>query len=168
MREHKERLCTRIAPRLHALVVAAGSRQGVTQSEIVEAALDGFFSEERDDQRDAAIIRRLDRLTRQFSRLERNDLILTETIVLFLRFMFTITPPLPPGEHDAARALSANRFDDFVERLARQLAAGRRILEEALEEIVPEPGDFASLADLDPDAPIKRRPNGANGEGDHV
>jgi hypothetical protein len=170
MSERKERLCTRVSPRLHALVTAAGARPGVTQAEIVEAALELFFSEERDDQRDAGIIRRLDRLTRQFSRLERNDLILAETVTLFMRFMFTITPPLPDGHHKAARALAAKRFDDFIDRLARQLAAGRRVLEEALEEIVPEPEDFASLADIDPDQPIvRRRRNGKasdeNGEG---
>ena len=166
MTERKERICARISPRLHALVTAAGSRPGVTQNEIIEAALEGFFSEERDDQRDAGIIRRLDRLTRQFSRLERNDLILAETVTLFLRFMFTITPPLPDGDHKAAGALATKRFDDFIERLAQQLAAGRRVLEEALEEIVPEPGDFASLADIDFDQPIKRRrKDTSNGEG---
>lgn len=164
MSDRKERLCTRIAPRLHALVTAAGGRPGMTQAQVVEAALEGFFSDERDDQRDAAIIRRLDHMTRQFSRLERNDLILSESLALFLRFMFTITPPLPRGDHAAARALAAKRFDDFVERLARQLAAGRRVLEEALEDIVPEPGDFASLADIDFDQPVRRRRAPSDGD----
>jgi hypothetical protein len=151
MRRRKERLSTRIPPELHFKLAAAGKRAGMSQAKVVEAALEGFFSFERDDQRDAAIYRRLDRMARQFSRLERNDLILVETITLFVRFMLTVTPAVPEGDHAVARVTGTKRFDEFVGRLARQIAGGRRVLEEALGELVPEPGDFASLADLEAD-----------------
>jgi len=166
MSRRKERLSTRIPHKLHAKLAVFCDRPGVNQTDVVEAALEGFFSDERHDQRDAAIIRRLERVTRQISRLERNDLVLTETVVLALRFMFSITPPLAPGDRKAALALSAKRFEDFTDRLARQLSSGRRILEEALEDVIPEPGDFASLANLDADEPVSRRSRRrtANGE----
>jgi len=166
MSRRKERLSTHISRDLHVKLKVLCDRPGVLQTDVVEAALQGFFSDERNDQRDATIIRRLEHVSRQVSRLERNDLVLTETIVLALRFMFSITPPLAPGDRKAALALSARRFEDFTDRLARQLSSGRRILEEALEDVIPEPGDFASLANLDADEPVprQRRRRASNGE----
>ncbi len=69
---------------------------------------------------------------------------------------------MPAEDHAAARATGEKRFSELVARLGRQIAGGRRVLEEALGELVPEPGDFASLADLDDEEPATRRR--ANGE----
>jgi hypothetical protein len=71
--------------------------------------------------------------------------------------MFTATPPMKTGEAAAAQRLADRRMDSFMDRLASQVATGRRLLQEALEEIVPEPGDFASLSDIDFSQPIPRR-----------
>ncbi len=164
MRKPKKiRLCTRVSPDLHAKLVSVGKRDGVSQANVVEAALHGFFSFERDDQRDASIIRRLDRLTRQFSRLERNDLVLSETVSLLTRFLFTVTPQLPQDDFAAAQAVAEKRFDDFVERLAQDLAKGRRVLQAALNDVVPDIDEFATLDEADGE-----RASSNGGGGAHV
>ena len=49
--------------------------KGVSKSSIVAAALASWLSPDAGDQREAAIAKRLDRLSRQFERLERDQTI---------------------------------------------------------------------------------------------
>ena len=67
----------------------------LSRSAIVEAAEASFLSPDGADQREAAFVRRLDRLSRQVQRLERDLGVTAETLALFVRFWLTITPPLP-------------------------------------------------------------------------
>lgn len=144
-------------PRLHPYVSednylrlrAMAARPNETESNIVDKALSAFFASHHDDQRDAAIIRRLDRLTRQFDRLERNDLVLNEMTALFVRYFLTVTPPVPSTQMDAARAEGNARFETFIEHLGRDLRGGKRLLQNALDEIVADPSDFLTEAELE-------------------
>lgn len=56
--------------------------KGVSKSAVIAAALASFLSPDGDDQREAAIAKRLDRLSRQFDRLERDQNVLIETVAL--------------------------------------------------------------------------------------
>jgi hypothetical protein len=86
----------------------AAKRPGANKSAIVDAALDRFLNPERDTSGDAALIRRLDRMSRQLERADRDVSVLAETIALFIRYYLTITPPLPSQDQDAARALGGS------------------------------------------------------------
>ncbi len=145
----KPRLNVHISRKLSEKVELISKRPGVTKASVVEAALMGFFSKEFDDQRDGALIRRLDRLTRQYDRLERNLTITTETLALFVRFFLTVTPPLPNADQDAARALGKERFEYFTTRLARRLAGGKNMIKDVLEEISAEERDFFTSGEID-------------------
>ena len=145
----KPRLNVHIAHKLSEKVELIAKRPGVTKASVVEAALMGFFSKEFDDQRDGALIRRLDRLTRQFDRLERNLAITTETLALFIRFFLTVTPPLPNTDQDAARALGKERFDYFITQLGRRLAGGKNMISDVLDEITAKEGDFFTEAEIE-------------------
>lgn len=144
-------------PRIHpyiseinfARVRALATRPGETESLIVDKALDDYFSKASDLRNDGAMVRRLDRLTRQFDRLERNDLLLNEMQALFIRYFFMVTPPIPESQLDAARAEGEERFDLFVEHLGRELRAGRRLVQRALDEMVTDKTDFFSDEELD-------------------
>jgi hypothetical protein len=76
-------------------IAELATRQRLSRSGTVEAAVASFLSPDGTDRREAAFARRLDRLSRQMQRLERNSGISTETLALFIRFWLTITPPLP-------------------------------------------------------------------------
>ncbi len=138
----KPRLNVHVASELFEQVEIAAKRPGVTKAAVVEAALRGFFSREFDDQRDSALIRRLDRLSRQYERLERNLAITTETLALFIRFFLTVTPPLPQADQEAARALGKERFEYFIGQLGRRLAGGKNMIRDVLEEISASEQDF--------------------------
>jgi hypothetical protein len=60
----------------------AAKRPGTNKSALVEAALDRFLNPERDANGGAALIRRLDRMSRQLDRSDRDLSIMAETIAL--------------------------------------------------------------------------------------
>jgi predicted transcriptional regulator len=113
---------------------AMAKRPGLSESAIVEQALAAWFAGDVDNQREAAINRRLDRLTRQFSRIERDNLVLAETLATFVHYFLTVTPPVPASQVEAARAKGDLRFDLFVRQVAESLRSGQRILRAAVEE----------------------------------
>ena len=111
------------ARRLDELAAA----KGVSKSSIVAAALASWLSPDAGDQREAAIAKRLDRLSRHAERLERDQNIAIETLALFIRYFLTVSTPVPEAHQDAARAQGKARFEQFVEQLGRHLLRGRSL-----------------------------------------
>lgn len=72
-----------------------GDRKRVSRSSVVEAALESFLSPDTAQMQETALTRRLDRLSRQVARIERDLGISAETLGLFVRFWLTVTPPVP-------------------------------------------------------------------------
>ncbi|BCF95031.1 CopG family transcriptional regulator [Paraburkholderia largidicola] len=114
------------------------TKKGVSKSSIVAAALASWLSPDAGDQREAAIAKRLDRLSRQFEKLERDQNIEIETLALFVRYFLTVSTPVPEAHQDAARAQGRARFEQFVEQLGRHLMRGRSLVREVVEELNPD------------------------------
>ena len=131
----KERLNVYFDPALYGELEALAARRKVSKSQIVEAALAAFLSPDGVDQREAAIVRRLDRLTRAVERLERDQSIGNEAVALFVKFWLTTTVPLPDDMRDAAQASGKQRYDGFVEALGRRLAKGKTLTREVSEDL---------------------------------
>lgn len=121
--------------------------KGLSKSSIIAAALASFLSPESGDQREAAIAKRLDRLSRQFDKLERDQNILIETLALYVRYYLTVSTPIPEAHQDAARAQGRARFEQFVERLGRHLLRGRSLVQDLIEEIQPDQTQFFTQSD---------------------
>lgn len=109
----------------------------VSQGAILEAALTSFLSPDGADRLEAALARRLDRLTRQAERLEWNVELTNETLALFIRFWLTNNAPLPDTALAAAQAMGKERWERFVESLARKMENGPRLSREISRD-VPE------------------------------
>lgn len=122
------------AKRLDELAVM----KGLSKSSIVAAALASFLSPDAGDRREAALAKRLDRLSRQFDKLERDQNILIETLALYVRYYLSVSIPVAEGHQDAARAQGKVRFAKFIEQLARHLQRGNSLVREIHEEIHPE------------------------------
>ena len=131
----KDRLNVYFDSTLTSELESLAARRKVSKSQIVEAALASYLSPDGADQREAAIVRRLDRLTRSIERLERDVTISTEAVALFVKFWLTTTPPLPDSMRDAAQAKGRERYEGFVEALGRRLAKGATLTKEVSEEV---------------------------------
>jgi hypothetical protein len=119
--------------------------KGLSKSSIIAAALASFLSPDSGDQREAAIAKRLDRLSRQFDKLERDQNILIETMALYVRYFLTVSTPVPEAHQEAARAQGRARFEQFVEQLGRHLLRGRSLVKDVVEEIQPNQSQFFDL-----------------------
>ncbi len=115
------------------------AKKGVSKSSIVAAALASWLSPDAADQREAAIAKRLDRLSRQAERMERDQNIAIETLALFIRYYLTVSTPVPEAHQDAARAQGKARFEQFTEQLGRHLLRGRSLVRDVVEELHPDP-----------------------------
>jgi predicted transcriptional regulator len=131
----------RLPPDLAGKLADYASRKRVPQALVVEAALASYLSPDGADRLEAALARRLDRMTRQIERLERHVTISNEALALFVRFWLTSTPPLPDTAQAAAQAKGRERYEGFIEALGRRLARGRTLADELVTDIAAaEPG----------------------------
>ena len=135
----RHRMNVYLPPELLQQIADLATRKKLSQSAIVEAAVTSFLSPDGSDRREAAFARRLDRLSRQVQRLERNVGIAIETLALFVRFWLTITPPLPPEAQAAAQLKGRQRYEGFVEALGQRLQKGQSLLHEIPEDVDSRP-----------------------------
>ena len=84
----------RLPPDLAGQLADYANRKRVPQALVVETALSSYLSPDSSERMEAALGRRLDRLTRQVERLERHATISNEALALFVRFWLTVTPPI--------------------------------------------------------------------------
>src|SRR6476620_6752367 len=120
----------RLPPDLAGQLADHANHKRVPQAAIVETALASVLSPENSERMEAALARRLDRLTRQVERLERHVTISNEALALFVRFWLTATPPLPDTAQPAAQTKGRERYEGFVEALGRRLARGQTLAQE--------------------------------------
>ena len=125
----------RLPAELIARLEDYSERKNVPRVLVVETALDSFLSPDGADRLEAALARRLDRMTRAVERLERHATITNETLALFVRFWLTHTPPLPDTAQTAAQAKGRERYEGFIEAIGRRLAQGTLLVDEITREI---------------------------------
>ena len=113
--------------------------RNVPRTAIVEAALASYLSPDGADRLEAAVSRRLDRVTRQLDRLEWHVELTNETLALFIRFWLNTHTPLPDSAAKAAQATGKERWSRFVDSLARLMESGPRLKNEITSEAVRSP-----------------------------
>jgi predicted transcriptional regulator len=127
----------RLPPELAGQLADYANRKRVPQALVVETALLSYLSPDNSERMEAALGRRLDRLTRQAERVERHITISNEALALFVRFWLTVTPPLPDTAQAAAQAKGRERYEGYVEALGRRLAKGQSLAQEVSRDVAP-------------------------------
>lgn len=134
----KTPLSVYLDPELMRALAAYADRRDKSRSLIAEAAIASFLSPDADEQREAAIAKRLDKLDRRMTRMERDVGIGVEMIALFVRFWLSNTPPPPESERAAMRRQGGDRYDAFMDALGRRLAKGPKVRQEIGEDFPPQ------------------------------
>lgn len=76
---------------------------------------------------EAAFSRRIDKVMRQLDKLDYRAELNSEALALFVRFWLTANPALPDAARAAAQAQGKERFEGFVEALARKMEFGPKL-----------------------------------------
>ncbi|WP_324828817.1 ribbon-helix-helix protein, CopG family [Qipengyuania zhejiangensis] len=121
--KHTFRLSPEVAKQLAELAI----RKRVSQAEIVETALISFLSPDGTERMEAAFSRRIDRVVRQMENVEHAVEVGNEALALFVRFWLTSNPPLPDAGAAVAQTMGKDRYDGFVQALARRLEGTDRL-----------------------------------------
>lgn len=117
----------RLPPELADQLAEHATRKRVSQAAVVEAALAAFLSPAGIERVEAALIRRLDRMSKQLDKLDYHVEVGNEALALYVRAWLTANPALPPSRLPAAQAQAQQRFAAFVEALARRMESDQRL-----------------------------------------
>jgi hypothetical protein len=126
-RRHEFYLDEDLSVRLSTMAEKPGS----SKTAIMIDALRAYFDRGAASELDERFKTRLDKLSIQLGRIERDQQIVAETVALLTRFQFLVTAPLPDSDR-AARALAQERFKAFVEQVSRRISSGRGLIEDVL------------------------------------
>jgi len=102
------------------------ARPGMSKAKIVEAALQSYFDHEAADTLDSLLQTRMNRISGQIDRVERDQRIVIHTLAEFVRHHFLVAGMPPESELASRRAQAEARYQSFIETVGRQLAAGRQ------------------------------------------
>jgi predicted transcriptional regulator len=114
----------------------AARRMRRSKSEIMVAALAAYLSPDGAEASEAAVTRRLDRMSRQIERLERDVTISNEAVALFVRTWLRNAPSISASDDQAAADLGRERYGRFVEALGRRLSTGKLLRDEVANDHV--------------------------------
>jgi hypothetical protein len=142
------RLTAYVSDSVAERLAMASKRKGFNRSKIVDRALDRFLAGDGSQGNDTSLQRRLDNMSKQQARTERNIAVLLETLGLFVRYYLTVTPPLPKSEQDPARSLGNQRFEVFVAQIGKRLASGQSTVRDVMERVAANDPDLFAR-DLD-------------------
>lgn len=127
----------RLPPALGARLAEYALRRRISQALVVEAALESFLSPDGAEQLEAALSRRLDRLSRQADRIEQVVGIVLEALGLFVRFWLANTLALPEAALPAQQAKGRERYQNFLTSLGRRLAKGLSLPQDIAAQTQP-------------------------------
>jgi len=127
---HQLYLAEDISAKLEALAAKPGASKSAILGDAVKAWLTRRGTSELDDR----FAHRLERISGQLGRIERDQQIVMESLALFVRYYLITNAPLPEPDQ-AARAVGRDRFQSFIDQVGRLVAGGGRTLGRA--EAVP-------------------------------
>lgn len=113
-----------VSERLEALAATPG----VSKSAILADALTTWVNRRAAGAlEEKSFSTRLNRMSGQLDQIERNNLVLVASLVLFIHYQLTICSAVPDGD-TAIRDIGRDRFDAFITQVGRQLASGKQSL----------------------------------------
>jgi len=112
-----------LEPRLAQRLEEMAAKPGVARSDILVAALDAWLTRQGGHDLDERFGPRLDRMSKQIGRAERDIQVLLESLSLFVHYQFCLNARIPEPDA-AARAVGRDRFEKFIDQIGRRMAGG--------------------------------------------
>ena len=98
----------------------------------------------------------------------RDQTVASETLALFVRYMLTVTPPIPDSDQEPARLTGRKRYDVFLAEVGRRVAENGLHAAEVLKTVpVDQPDLFATSpggGPLNGHASLRAQHSSSNGQ----
>jgi hypothetical protein len=121
-------------------------RSRTTKSALVNEALARFLSPPAVKEPSQEVSQALAAVVKRVRRLQREALVISETLALFVRYVLTVTPPVPESERRAAEAVGRQRYVVFVREVAKRIASDTGLVTDVMRTIVATRPDLAARA----------------------
>jgi hypothetical protein len=132
----KRRLEVHLDPELNKWLDDVAKKPGVSKSAIASAALKDYLDHGGRAYVDPAIIARMNKVSSQLARVERNQIVLLETMGLYIAHALGVSGVLIPEEdRQRVRTIGADRFAKFVEHVGKRLASEKNLTREVVDEL---------------------------------
>jgi hypothetical protein len=138
-------LPTELSDRLRTFASGKGS----SQNSIIQKALKRYLDDNLDG---PLILKRLDRLSRATTRVHRDVTIIADALAIFVQIYLAHTPRLLDADKPAAERAALERFAQFEDHVAAQMASGRSVMK-AFARQATDVEDQAELATERPGGP---------------
>lgn len=123
MANQKTRYQLFLDPPLSTRLEALAAKPGMSKSAVLQDAVRSWLDRRGTNELDDHFGQRLNRLSAQLNRIERDQAIQLESLALFVRLTLLRDAHLP--EPDAAtRAIARERYETFVTQVGRHLSSG--------------------------------------------
>ena len=109
-------------------------KPGASKAVILEDALRAYLEHGASRDLDERLRVRLEQMSSQLNRIERNLHILQEGFGLYLRFEFIATAAVADGD-EAARAIGHQRYQSYLRELGRRLAHARSFRDSVMAQV---------------------------------
>ena len=106
----------------------------VSRQQILESAIKGRYSTETREDREAQIVRRLNRLDTRQKVIEHDLEVIAEILALYMRMWLATNIEVPESQKAALQAEGQKRYARFMESLSKRIGSGESILEELPRE----------------------------------
>jgi hypothetical protein len=148
-KQPRTRVHVRLSAQTRKLLKEHAVARGISERAVLEAALNEHFHDVGDS---TLVMRRLDRLGRAIGRLQRDNEISMEALMIFVKFWFAHTPAIEDENKRAAQGRAEARYKQFVAYVNDLLARGHRAFDDFPREPLADRTELAALAGGDPPA----------------
>ncbi len=154
MNEFRPRIRSRLSADIYERLMVRADRPDMSVPKILDEALRSYFDGEVHEGRNAALLTRLERMSRHDHRQARDIAIIQEALALFVQYFFTVMPDQIAGDQELRAAKGVAHFNDFMTELSARMKGGGKNVKNALRDVLTTDSDYFSRAELEQIATI--------------
>src|SRR5450755_1105494 len=125
VRRHRQIVHSRVTDDVYRRLKAYCARVGTSESAVANTAFHQYLDQSSEA---ALVIRRLDRLTRRISRLQREIDVLAEFTTVWAKMWFAHTPQLSDDARKTAQQTAAKRYAELIDFLTKRMSGPKRFI----------------------------------------
>lgn len=114
----------------------------VSRQQILESAIKDRYSKDAREDRDAQIVRRLNRLDTRQKVIEHDLEVIAEILALYMRMWLATNIEVPESQKSVLQAEGQKRYARFMESLLKRIGSGQSILAELPREFCLKEDSF--------------------------